>query len=68
MLCQISGRRIFQTERKDCANAMIQEALEFVFEKSRSLDFWFVVSHVKSLEVATLHDQAEKSTTLLGSV
>lgn len=45
---------------------MIQEAVEFVCEKSRSLDFRFVVPHVKSLEVATPNEQAEKSTALLG--
>lgn len=65
MLLQISGRRIFQTERNESANAMIQGAVEFVYEKSRSLDFRFVVPHVKSLEVTTPNEQAEK-TTLLG--
>lgn len=47
---QTSGRRIFQTEKI----VMTQEAMEFVYEKSRSPDFQFVVPHVKILEVATL--------------
>lgn len=51
---QTSGRRIFQTERKDSVNVMTQEAMEFVYEKSRSPDFQFVVPHVKILKVATL--------------
>lgn len=62
---QIFGRRLFQTERKGSANALTQEAVEFVYEKLRSLEFRFVVPYVKSLEVATLHEQTEKSITVL---